>query len=352
MIIRVAVSALTSALQLLEVALPVGFICILLGIKISLERSSGFSPVTVPSTFPGDSLTIIPLSFRDYVTSLQANRVCEPSVLTNQWPFQISGFYDNQNPFLKCDRRSCTENGQDATLFCEYLILALAPQVAGAARGLARAQAFERYIKSAFPEVADGSVPADHPFVEVFGSDAEITSYVTSPNYGQTGFPKIGFAVVCADGSSEKDYAYTLRQNSTNFNQPEQEGRPSQSTSPPTNQEFSYYSNVDKACPTTDGTTEQGPLQSSCTGQYLYNGAVTVQRTIQDWILVDSGSADEGMFVAEHGVQFVSFPTREFTVNGFYASIASKLPECREHAVLVYAEVINPIIDAQHMLLC
>lgn len=310
--------------QLLEIALPVGFICILLGIKISLEGSSGFAPVAVPPSFPGDSLTIIPLSFRDYVTSLQAKRVCEPSVLTKQWPFQISGFYDNQNPFLKCDRRSCIEDGVDAIPFCEFLILALAPEDAAATRGLARAQAFEKYIASTFPEVADGSVPTDHPFVQVFESDEAITSYVTSSNYGKTGFPKIGFAVVFTDGSSEKEYAYTLRQNSTNFNQPEQEGRPAQSTSPPTNQEFSYYSNVDNACSPTDGTSAQGPLQSSCTGQYLYNGAVTVQRTIQDWILVDSGSVDEGMFVSEHGVQFVSFPTRGFTVNGFYASIASK----------------------------
>ena len=157
-----------------------------------------------------------------------------------------------------------------------------------------------------------------------FNSDAEISSYVTSPNYGKSDFPKIAFAVVFADGSSEKDYTYTLRQNSTNYNQAESEGRYGQFTTPPTNKEFSYYSNVDDACTPVGGTADQGPLQASCTGQYLYNGAIAIQRTVQDWILVDSGSADEGMFVSEHGVQFVSFPTKEYTINGFYASIAGR----------------------------
>jgi hypothetical protein len=236
----------------------------------------------------------------------------------------ISGFYDNQNPFLKCDRRRCTQNGQDATVFCEYLLLALAPQDGSSIRGFNRVVAFEEYLKSTFPQIADGSVPVDYPIVKIFPSDADITSYITSPNYGTTGFPKVAFAVVFADGSSEKDYAYTLRQNSTNFNQAEEDGRPAQSTSPPTNQDFSYYSNVDNACPPTGGTADLGPLQASCTGQYLYNGAVTIQRTIQDWILVDSGSREQGMFVSEHGVQFVSFPTREYVINGFYAAIAGK----------------------------
>lgn len=225
---------------------------------------------------------------------------------------------------MKCDRRRCSEVGQDATLFCEYLILAIAPKDANSLRASARADAFGAYIASTYPQVADGSVPVNYPVFKIFPSDADISNYVKSPLYGDSGNPKIGFAVVFTDGTSEKDYAYTLRQNSTNFNQAEQDGRPAQSTSPPTNKLFSYYSNVDDACTPLGGTARQGPLASSCTGQYLYNGAIAVQRTIQDWILLDSGSADEGMFVSEHGVQFVSFPTREYTVNGFYASISGE----------------------------
>jgi hypothetical protein len=318
-------------LKFFEIALPVGFICILLGIKIALEDSDSFKPETIPALFPGDTFeytsefpipgAIIPLSFRDYVTSLQVKRICEKSVIdANQWEFQISGYYDNQNPFLKCDRRSCDFVGQNASNFCERLILAVAPTESTALRGLARAEAFAGFVNSTYPELVT-SVPMDYPFVQVFGSDAEIADYVKSPNYGTTGFPKVALAVTFGDGSSERDYAYTLRVNSTNYNQPEQEGRPAQSTTPNTKRQFSYYSSIDNVCEPVGGTPDQGPLQNSCTGQYLYNGAITIQRLVQDWILVDSGAAAAGMSVAEHGVQFVQFPQAAYTINGFYASI-------------------------------
>jgi hypothetical protein len=270
-------------------------------------------------------MTIIPLSFRDYVTSMQVKRTCEASKFDTDWPFQISNYYDNQNPFLKCDRRRCTEENQDATLFCEFNILAFAPQSVNSVRGFERANAFEAYVKSTYPELESNQIPVDYSLVKAFSTDAEISTYITSSTYGTKGYPKIGFAVIFPDGASEKDYAYILRQNSTNFNQPEKEGRPAQSTSPPTNKQFSYYSYLDNACSPTGGTADQGVLQSSCTGQYLYNGAIAMQRMIQDWILADSGSEDAGMYVAEHGVQFVSFPIKEYTINGFYAAIQGKL---------------------------
>ena len=313
-------------IQFFEIALPVVFICILLAIKNSLEGSDGFSPEVVPALLPNDTFTVIPLSFRDYVTSLQVERICEPTLsLTDAttWEYQISGYYDNQNPFLKCDRRLCRESGQNATDFCEHLILALAPQDSSDERGLARAESFRAYVNLAYPEVVINRT-IDYPFVQMFGSDSEIAAYVKDESYGKSGSPKIGFAVTFPDGSSEKDYVYTLRMNSTNFNQPEQQKAPAQSTTPETNRDFSLYSKTDNACTPVGGTASQGPMENSCTGQYLYNGAITVQRTLQDWILVDSGSKAEGMFVAEHGVQFVMFPTQEYTINGFYAVIAGE----------------------------
>ena len=318
-------------IQFFEIALPVGFICILLAIKISLEGSDGVAPEVVPAVVPDDTFTVIPLSFRDYVTSLQVERICEPTVPldtdggreASEWEYQISGYYDSQNPFLKCDRRLCRESGQNATDFCEHLVLALAPQDSSDERGLARAESFRAYVNLAYPEVVINRT-IDYPFVQMFGSDSEIAAYVKDESYGNSDNPKIGFAVTFPDGSSNKDYVYTLRMNSTNFNQPEQEGRPSQSTTPKTNRDFYLYSKTDNACTPVDGASYQGPMENSCTGQYLYNGAITVQRTLQDWILVDSGSKAEGMFVAEHGVQFVMFPTQEYTINGFYAVIAGE----------------------------
>jgi hypothetical protein len=309
-------------LQLLEIALPVGFVCILLGIKVALEGTDGFQPQTIVAEFPTNDQTVIPLSFRDYATSLQAIRVCQPSTLTDEWDFQISGFYDNQNPFLKCDRRRCTSDGQDASEFCERLVLAVAPSSSNAARAKSRAESFQAYIETTYPDAIN---LAAYPLVKFFTSESELSDYVKKEAYGKDGFPKIGFGVVFGDGSSEKDYAYTLRQNSTNFNQPEQEGRPAQATTPQTKRDFEFNANTDIACVPVGGTSEQGILQESCTGQYLYNGAITMQRTVQDWIMVDSGSRDNGgVFVAEHGVQFVSFPTKEYTINGFYASINGK----------------------------
>lgn len=302
--------------------MPVGFICILLAIKIALEDTEGFQPQVIMATFPQEDQTLIPLSFRDYETSLQVTRTCQEGQDFSQWDFEISGYFDNQNPFLKCDRRRCTELDQNAINFCEHLILVIAPSSSNAERGLARAESFKAYIDSVYP---NAGANAAYPFVQVMSSEKEISDYVRDESYGKDGSPKIGFAIVFGDGSSDKDYAYTLRQNSTNYNQPEEEGRPAQPTTPPTKKDFDFFGNTDDACTPEGGTSFQGFLGDSCTGQYLYNGAITMQRTVQDWIMVDTGTKDEGnTFVAEHGVQFVSFPTKEYTINGFYASINGK----------------------------
>ena len=63
----------------------------------------------------------------------------------------------------------------------------------------------------------------------------------------------------------------------------------------------------------------------SCTGQYMYNGAITMQRLLGDWIHTETGAKDAGYFVSEHGVSFAPFPTREYTTNGFYEAIGGFL---------------------------
>ncbi len=54
----------------------------------------------------------------------------------------------------------------------------------------------------------------------------------------------------------------------------------------------------------------------------MYNGALTIQRLIHDWIIEDTGAKAAGSFVAENGVSFVDFPSKEFTQDGFYAVVA------------------------------
>jgi hypothetical protein len=66
---------------------------------------------------------------------------------------------------------------------------------------------------------------------------------------------------------------------------------------------------------------DQGAMQYSCTGQYMYNGVLTFQRLIGDFILEDTGAKAAGYYVAESGVQFVQFPTQAYEENGFFADI-------------------------------
>jgi len=66
-----------------------------------------------------------------------------------------------------------------------------------------------------------------------------------------------------------------------------------------------------------------GQYSRSCTGRYMLNGAITIQRLIDDWILDDSGVE---VTVAANGVSFLPFPTKEYIRSGFYENIAPFAP--------------------------
>ena len=46
----------------------------------------------------------------------------------------------------------------------------------------------------------------------------------------------------------------------------------------------------------------------------MLNGAVTIQRLVDDWILSDSGVE---VTVAQNSAVFLPFPTKEYTKSGF-----------------------------------
>jgi len=52
-----------------------------------------------------------------------------------------------------------------------------------------------------------------------------------------------------------------------------------------------------------------------------YNGVLTFQRLVNDFILVQTGAVDQGYQVAQAGVQFVPFPTRAYVESGFYGTL-------------------------------
>lgn len=305
-------------IQLLEVALPVGCIALLLLIKLSVSSSGGLEAKIVPAEFPNATNIMTPLSFADYVHAMETRRVCEWNA--DEGYFGISGlpeFATNwQVPFLKCDAVRCEEEGQDATPFCQYHILAIAGEAS-------RAKAMKDYLLENYPALDTASndrIPVNYALVQIMESSEAIDAYVESSNYGKSSSPKVAMGVVWNGNGGSSSYRYSLRQNATNFNNPHGMGQIGTITSPDTAKLFDNYAKKDAACAVDDGP-DQGPLQESCTGLYIYNGILTMQRMVNDFILYDSNTTER---VTD--VSFLPMPTREYTEEGFYATTATFAP--------------------------
>ena len=158
----------------------------------------------------------------------------------------------------------------------------------------------------------------------MFPSNDAVSQYVTSSAYADS--TRLALAIVFDGTDDSITYNYAIRVNSTNYNSPDAAARPAVTTTPPTNQQLETYAKDDNnTCTLMGGAPTLGTYENSCTGQYMYNGALTIQRLIDDWIFVDSGAKDLGYFVSNNGVRYAYFPTVEYVQNGFYAQIASKL---------------------------
>lgn len=331
--------------------LPIFFVAILVLIKGAVENSEGFESEVVPAFYPGNKDTVIPFTFTDYVTAIQAQRFCTKFDLDdldredlegfegftptgadagNEDAYGITGIadmgYNWPVPFVKCDSRKCKADGVNASDYCQYFALGLAPSSATDTVGLEQAQAFGKYIMDRYPQLdADAEDKTFlFDFIQYFDSDEDVENEVKSGDYGDGDKPKLAMAIIFDGTDSTVNYNYRLRLNSTNFNSPEAEGRPATSTTPPTDTKFKSFAKRDEECVTEDGTPWLGPYESSCTGQYIYNGALPLQRLIGDWIMEETGAKDKGYYVSEHGVEYAAFPTNEYEEDGFYAAIAGK----------------------------
>jgi len=309
-------------------------------IKLDLESdpNSSLKAVVVPASFPGADDTIIPLSFQDYATAIQATRTCvvDPTATATEKllglaPLVISGinYQDWPVPFVFCNSYACEKRGQDATNYCTYRTLALAPMNADAIGEVQRMQSFKSYVEERYPQLTDSSLlPFDYDFIQIFDSNDELQSYITSPNYGewideQQYFPKVAIGVVFSGGGDGKSYEYTIRPNSTNYNAQEQSAQPVAKTTPSTERVFDPYQREDSNSCSSPGSPNMGKYGGSCTGRYILNGAVTIQRLLDDWILSDSGVTAT---VAQNGAVFLPFPTKEYTQSGFYENISAFAP--------------------------
>jgi ATP-binding cassette, subfamily A (ABC1), member 3 len=357
--------------QIFEMILPFCFVWIMLALKNSLavqkpsstskgSRSSTNSTmyqqetpstrgIQIPEVIPDDLRAIIPFSYYDYVTVLQARRTCRKR---NDNRYEITGLYNFgrnwQVPFMKCDPRKCRYNNQDAVPFCEYSFLAVAPSTTDDIGGRTRAEQFQQYMYQIWPvlqptsssssssssTVTDGTssnytLPFNFDFVQIFENERAIEEYITRDDYGMTmNTPKMSMGIVFT-GNSSTDYRYTIRQNSTNLNTPASkiEGKPVSITTPPTNRLFNDYARTDvETCARHPTDAKFGWMDDSCTGLYFYNGVIATQRLVGDFILYVTGAAQTGYSVSDGGVSFVQFPQKTLVVSGFFTTVKDTAP--------------------------
>ena len=67
----------------------------------------------------------------------------------------------------------------------------------------------------------------------------------------------------------------------------------------------------------TSWAPRMGRYGRSCAGQYILNGAIPLQRLIDDWVLEDAGSKSR---VAQSGTSFLPSPMKEYKANGYYGA--------------------------------
>lgn len=357
--------------QLLEIMLPMAFVGALVGIKRAVENSSSILADSVDATYPNQFSAVTPLTFDDYVKAMQATRICQsnatrqdlldtfgsglteeqkelarafepPALFWRPGKFDISGIDRNgfnwQVPFVKCNSFLCEYDGQDAQPFCEYAAIGLSWLNEA---GRQRAEEFADWLYEEYPVLNQElnmsskrlgnedqrALPFDFDFIQFFAKPSDMDVYVTRESYGvYPQNPKLAMGIVW-HGNDPMDYSYTIRQNSTNFNAPEESGRPATITTPETKLNFRHHARNDNGnCVPMDGTPQLGILGLSCTGQYIYNGILTMQRLVGDFIHHSTGAADLGYRVSEGGVQYVSMPTKAYEETGFYGAIQDFAP--------------------------
>lgn len=300
---------------------------ILVGIKTAFE----FEPETIEAEFFSAQAVTIPMTFTDYVTAIRAKRECDNSLRITGIP--SSGW---TVPLVKCNQNYCDQPGQNASRFCEYSIVALSGTDAG---GMERANDMKDYIYDRYPILMNQTaLPFDFELVQIFESSSAMDKYVKRGDYGNEDVPKIAMGIVF-EGNDPQNYAYHLRQNSTNYNDISEDGRPATRTTPNTKKVFDHYAKDDYSlCELEGGTPYLGANEYSCTFQYMYNGVLTFQRLVGDYILERTGAQDVGYFVAEAGMRFVQFPTPVYEEEGFYEAMASKYRSCWDCGTCLYPE--------------
>lgn len=315
---------------LIEIALPVFMLLAVLLLKsVAPGKNTSKKTKFYNTTIPNASEAFIPLTFGDYVTALQANRTCY-RISQGRYKGLLgitgmpNGQYDWQVPFVRCNDMQCKSVGQDAQPFCEYLILGVAAEDA-ASRD--RALRFINWIYQQYPILTskdNKTLPFRFDFVQLFDNRRAMDEYIEAADYGTALKPKLALGVIWAGGNTTRHYQYYLRQNATLFNVPAEQDHPAARTTPDTTRKFDAAARDDEWCELAYGAPFMGHMQLSCTGQYLYNGVLTLQNLIGKFILQDSG-AWQRFPIAEAGIAFVPFPAGAYEEGGFFSNLGGML---------------------------
>jgi ABC-type multidrug transport system ATPase subunit len=330
--------------------LPICGIWILIAIKnatLKSTKSDGKSQLVGP-LFPNDTQAKQILTFNDYMTALQVKKICVYEEKADR--FFISGIvpFRWQVPLVRCDSRRCKFDGQDAsTSFCQYKTIGLSGPPG-------RVFSFLSYLETRYPILA-GSIgtsdssgnntstilnfPTNYSIFRTFDSSQAMDAYVTAPDYlaSKTKIA-IGIAFNDDDDDNPNVYSYTIRPNSTHVSAAENIGRPGIATTPPPEKLFRPFAKQNNdSCPLREGTPYLGPDQGSCSQLYNFNGVLTIQRLVQDYILYDvqqkqsltlllNNNTTNFTYISEAGVQFIPFPTRRFKKDGVFTTLKTLGP--------------------------
>lgn len=265
---------------------------------------------------------IVLIIFRNLAPGIPSFVFEQESLYENQYHFGDTGIldfyitgnqYGNANPLIRCDPSRCENEDDDAVKYCEVRRVGVVNPPSN----------FRPYLEGRY---GTDLLEYDQVFHE-FASNDDLIGYVKGTDYEKE--TKIAIAVVFDDSFGVEDtYKYALRVNSTNFNNPEESARPVSQTTPWTSVMTQDFYKDDDQCIFGDsgGAPAIGPYQDSCTGKYMYNGALTMQRIVQDFILYEGTGGDLNYQIAEGGIGYVPFPSIPYLEEGFFAQIGPYVP--------------------------
>jgi len=237
--------------------------------------------------------------------------------------------------WVVCDSEKCRREGQDASDFCMVRQIVLAPGDKNSEGEVAIVREFIAWVNDTYPSALLPSQNSTYPplITDEYEDNAAMESYIASTDYSSAGTKSIGGAIIVTSSTSTS-FEYKIRPNSTFFAELGQVIRPLAKTMPNTkiltDRLASSATSVSPCSPTQEG----GPVlkninsgeggQPSCYGLYILNGGLGLGRLVGDFLVHHNTGGEAN--VAEAGVNFVNYPSKESYTAGFWDLVLDLLP--------------------------